>query len=101
MRAASCAAWPDPAVPTRVVGGVPGWGEAGEGGGLALGPAVGGGEVAVGEFLGQRAGFAEHEGHVGPADLELGESVGDHGGADPVEFEDPGVAVLDHQGGAG
>lgn len=88
-------------MPTRVVGGVPGWGEAGDRSELTFGPGVGGGEVAVGEFLGQRSGFAEHEGHVGPADLEFGEPVGDHRGADPVEFEDPGVAVLDHQGGAG
>jgi len=65
------------------------------------GPDVGGREVAVGPFLGQWAGLAEHDRHVGPADLKLGATAGDHRGAHPVEFEDARVTVLDHQGRAG
>ena len=59
-------------------------------------PGVGGGEEPVGPFLGELAGLAEHDRHVGPADLQLGEAVGDHRGPDMVEFEQLRVAVLDH-----
>jgi hypothetical protein len=62
---------------------------------------VGGGEVAVGPFLGELPGFAEHDRHGGPADLEFGESVGDHGRADPVELEHLRIAVLDNDGCTG
>ena len=60
-----------------------------------------GGEVAVGPFFGELAGFAEHDRHGGVGDLQLGQAVGHGGGPDPVEAEDLGVAVLDDDGGSG
>ena len=75
-------------------------GEQREGGVLGFGPGVGGGEEPVGPFLGELAGFAEDDRHVGPADLEFGETIGDQGGPDPVELEHLGVAVLDDDRGA-
>jgi hypothetical protein len=36
---------------------------------------MGGGEVAVGPFLGELASLTEYDGHAGPADLEFGERV--------------------------
>ena len=65
------------------------------------GPGVGGGEVAVGPFLGELAGLGEHDRHGGPADLQFGEAVGDHRGPDPVELEDLRIPVLDDDRGAG
>jgi DNA-binding beta-propeller fold protein YncE len=44
---------------------------------------------------------AEHQRDAGPADLQFGQAVGDRGRADPVEGEDPRVAVLHDHGGAG
>nr|WP_244918303.1 hypothetical protein [Mycobacterium xenopi] len=58
-------------------------------------PGVGGGEEPVGVFLGELAGLAEHDGHVRPADLQLGEPVGDHRGPDAVKLEQLRVAILD------
>ncbi len=46
-------------------------------------------------------GLAEHDRHVGPANLEFDESVGDHRRSDPVEFEDARVTVLDDDGRPG
>ena len=62
---------------------------------------MGGGQVAVGPFLGQAAGLAEHDGDVGPTDLAFGDPVGDERGPDPVLLEDLRVAVLDDHRGAG
>lgn len=42
----------------------------------ALREVVGGGEEAVGPFLGELAGFAECDRHVRPADLQFGQPVG-------------------------
>ncbi len=63
---------------------------------LRLGPRVRGGEVPVGPLLGQLAVLAEHDRHVRPTDLQLGQPVGDQGRADPVEGEHLRVPVLDH-----
>jgi hypothetical protein len=79
----------------ELVGG--GCGDAGEDGGFAVRPVVGGGEVPVGPYLGKLAGLAEHDRHIGPAHRVLGQAVGDDGGADAVELEDLRVAVLDDQ----
>ena len=59
-------------------------------------PGVRGGEESVGPFLGELAGLAEHDRHVGPADLQLGQPVGDHRGPHAVELEQLRVPVLDH-----
>ncbi len=57
--------------------------------------------IAVGPFLSERAGLAEDDGDVRPADLALGQPVSDQCGAGSVLFEDLGVAVLDDHRGAG
>ena len=58
-------------------------------------PCVCGGQEPVGPFLGELAGLAEHDRHVGPADLQFGQPVGDHGGTDALKLEQLRVAVLD------
>jgi len=43
-------------------------------------PRVGRRQIAVGVFLGQSAGLAEHDRHVRETDLQFGEPVGDPAG---------------------
>jgi hypothetical protein len=42
-------------------------------------PGLGGSEVAVSPFLGEPAGFAEHDRHGRPTNVQFGEPVDDHG----------------------
>ncbi len=74
--------------------------ETGGDGGLDICPGVRSGEVAVGPFIGELARLDEHDRHVGRADLQFGESVGNEGSADPVEFEHLRESVLDDHGSA-
>ncbi|MEZ5177245.1 MAG: type II toxin-antitoxin system VapC family toxin [Acidimicrobiales bacterium] len=60
-----------------------------------------GAEEAVRPLLGQRPGVAEHDRHLGEADLRFGEALRHHGRPDAVELEHRRVAVLHHQGGVG
>ena len=50
-------------------------------------------------FFGGRAGFAEHDGNGGVADLVTGKQVGQPDARDVFVFENCRVALLDYHGG--
>ena len=55
-----------------------------------------GGEITICPFLGELARLAEDNRHHRPADLQLGQAVGDNAAADVLNREDLATVVLDN-----